>query len=50
MKVADAAADAVEARHRTHWERGNSCEVICTSYIRVIYGWLGGVVARALES
>jgi len=30
MEVANAAADAVEARHGTDWARGNSCEVICT--------------------
>jgi len=32
MEVANAAANAIEARHGTRWERGNSCEVICTYY------------------
>jgi len=30
MEVANAAADAVGARHGTHWKRGNGCEIICT--------------------
>jgi len=30
MEVANATANAIEARHRTRWQRGNSCEVICT--------------------
>jgi len=29
MEVANAAADAIQARHGSQWLRGNSCEVIC---------------------
>ena len=30
MEVANAAANAIQARHGTRWQRGNVCEVVCT--------------------
>ena len=36
MEVADAAANAVEARYNTQWDRGSICEVICTCIITLL--------------